>query len=124
MFRILALTAAVVFSLVALGPPAHALELSGDVGNYSDLADYEVWLVTDLDLTDENQPAARAAVDPTTKNWTLRWEGEEPYWLLLRERFAPSDGPAFDLFLPLDLLPSQLKEGSHTCVRVQVIMRS
>jgi len=114
MFRILALTSAIVLSLVALGPPAHALELSGDVGNYSDLADYEVWLVTNLDLTDENQPAARASVDPTTKSWTLRWEGEQPYWLLLRERFAPSDGPAFDLFLPLDLLPSQLKEGDRT----------
>jgi len=89
---------------MAPGPVA-AAETEGWVVDPSPVAIHEVWLVTDLDLTSASQPVSRASVDPETGHWSLDWEGDEPSWLLLRQRFAPRGGPPVDLYLPHDLLP-------------------
>jgi len=86
-------------------PRLVAGEIEGRVTAPSPVAQHEVWLVTDLDLTTPGQPVARGAVDPTTGEWRLEWEGEGPSWLILRQHFAPAGGPSVDLFLPHDLMP-------------------
>ncbi|MEE2830698.1 MAG: glycosyltransferase family 39 protein [Myxococcota bacterium] len=88
-------------------PSAHGATVSGTVQDPSPVAVYEVWLVTDLDLSTPGQPVARAEIDPTSGEFTLDWEGRAgaPFWVLLHERFAPRGGPPVDLYLPYDLLP-------------------
>ena len=101
------LTIVPIFLLLSslLGGTASAAVISGVVEAPSEFADYEVWLVNELDLSAPEQPLTRASVDSDSGAWSLSWEGEGPFWIVLRQRFVPHFGPPIDLFLPVDLLP-------------------
>jgi len=66
----------------------------------------EVQLYATLDLGRDDQPVARAPVDPVTGRFQVEWDNEgHPFWVFLFQRFQPQGGPPFDLYLPADLLP-------------------
>ncbi len=85
---------------------AEAAPVEGSVVEVSDHAAYEVWIVTSLDLTRADQPAARGPIDPATGAFSIAFDpGGRPYWVFLHQRFRPEGAPRFELFLPEDLLP-------------------
>ncbi len=93
-------------ALVALLLPgaASAATIEGDVRGWSADAEFEVWLVTSLDLTDG--PAAVAAVEAETGAFRIDVPtGDGDGWLFLRQRIADPSGPPQQLFLPLSLTP-------------------
>jgi len=105
-----ALLAAVLTTAALLASPAPAasapLHLSGRILEASSDANHTVWIVTDLDLTADGQPAAVADVDPETGAWAVDWDPRgAPYWIFLHERYRPAAGPPIDHFLPHSLLP-------------------
>lgn len=94
-----------VLCLVALllAVPAAAAPIQGSITGVSDLASYEMWVTTSLDLAAPDQPVQRipVAADGT---WSADVDAER-YWLFLHQRFRPEGGPPVELFLPVDLLP-------------------
>ena len=94
-------------ALVALvllcAPPAAAAPVSGQITEVSDLASYQIWVTSSLDLATADQPLQRIDVGPDG-----RWQSDidaAPFWLFMHQRFQPVGGPPVELFLPIDLLP-------------------
>ncbi len=109
---------ALVVTALAAASPALAEGLSGRVDSISPHASYEAWVVTSLDLTRPDQPAARAAVDRTTGEFEVPFDpAGRPFWVFLHERFQPEGGAPFELFLPLDLIPSYELPGEPVLLR-------
>ena len=100
MLRALALV-----GVLLLATPVEAGTVRGRVVDPSPDVARDARIVTSLDLTDPGQPRATAPVDPVTGEFAIPWDGDEPYWVVVYERFQPIGGPAFDLWLVADLLP-------------------
>lgn len=84
---------------------AAPLHLSGTVVEPSPEASHAVWIVTNLDLTRDDQPVAVAAVDPSSGAWSVDWDPNgQPYWVFVHERYQPAAGPPIDHFLPDTLI--------------------
>jgi hypothetical protein len=96
----------VVLAALSAGP-ASAGELHGRVEGWTDRADYAVWLVTDLDLTEPGQPVATAPVGDGG-SFSLTWPDPLPAqeaWLFLDQRIPQDGGPPLRMLRPLDLEP-------------------
>lgn len=92
---------------LTLPTAASAATIDGTVQGWSPDADYEVWLVTSLDLTS----GPRATAEVQAESGTFRIEvpdGSGDAWLFLRQVIEDDDGPRQQLLLPMELTPFSL----------------
>jgi len=96
-----------VFALLAPFTGARAAEVRGRVLDPSVDAEYAVWLVDSLDLTDPALPLAEARVEADDGGFTLIWPdgGADAAWLFLRQTVTGTDGAPMVFWLPWDLEP-------------------
>ena len=60
-------------SMLLIATPAASGVIEGQVLEWDERASYEVWLLTNLDLTRSDQPAARASVEAGTGACRKQW---------------------------------------------------
>ncbi|MCP4871441.1 MAG: hypothetical protein GY898_22245 [Proteobacteria bacterium] len=100
------LTALALLATLLAPAPADAATLRGQVTDPSPHIAREARIVTSLDLSRPDQPIARAAIDPVTGEFAIDFEPpNQPFWVVVYERFRPVAGPPFDIWLPIDLMP-------------------